>query len=532
MASPDDSHSSPSDLVAVTSQDPQFVIPPHPSMNKAVPYCSFVDRLVIEGPMSRRVVTGPSVCTVLLKLISVMNGQRSWDEIADVSRLSRTEVYQGLKVLFMAGALTEGEQKTSLNHREAYIARMIDATRVHQSLATADRALKSARVRILASSDLVKGLEHCVKAEGMKVVGARAHADLIIVESSDYSKNKLKGLSRLAKEHGIALLPIARTSKGIRLGPVAWPQFGPCLSCSAEQAGAVSYVPWNDQFADYAAAVVAHEVTNLLGRIGTARTSNASVDIDFVTSQTDINVSLPLMHCDICGPGISETCQPLSYEYETSVTFPPRKLIDPRRNQVHYESSSARLTFDFREFPGCETVELPPLNDPLGTLAARGLTLDTLGEILAAGFGIRSYQQNGKLKRWAPSGGNLGSPQAYLHSEGLPNLPDGTYAYYAPKHVLMRLPFPKKTLDRIGVQIVLIGEVTRVAKKYSTFGYRVVSLDSGVALLHTVLLAERYRIPYVNLPQWDEAQLTDKYSLSFRDQAVTGQIELYGGSCL
>ncbi|PMC03813.1 hypothetical protein CJ226_07185 [Microbacterium sp. UMB0228] len=105
-------------------------------------------------------------------------------------------------------------------------------------------------------------------------------------------------------------------------------------------------------------------------------------------------------------------------------------------------------------------------------------------------------------------------------------MPDGLYAYYPPEHSLYRLGSSHARDDVKGVQLVLTGELTRVAAKYKTFAYRVVCLDAGVATLHVAILGKIYDVDVRLLPHWDEDELDRKYGLNYRDQAVTAVIEL------
>lgn len=518
-------------LAASTARDPQFQIPATPVMNLSVPYAYVRDSLIVEGPHSRRVLSGAAARDVLPMLLRAMDGHSSWGEIAERTGLSDEQVLQVLNLLFMAGALEAGSDVPVGSSREHYVARMVDYTRFHPTRTLALNALDSSHVTIRAGEAIVGLLSASLAGVGISMArnGGGAAGDFVVINLDEHSSQDLRAMSSRYRAAGTPVLPFALGGEAFDLGPVAWPDFGPCLGCTAESLSGFARPSASQQIRAFGASAIAHELVNLIARVGNAQSATACIRVDMDRMTTSLSTVTPHLHCNVCGPGIVASDAPLSYEYETAVTFPPQRLVDPRRNQTHYEDSSARLTLEFREFAGAEICPLPPLGPGLGKLSMNGLSNSTLGEILAAAFGVRADASSaaGKVKRWAPTGGNLGSPQAFLQVVGVAGLQDALYAYRAPDHSLVRLAETDSSAAD-GVELVLTGEITRVAKKYGMFGYRVVSLDAGVATLHAALIAEAYGVDYVNRETWDEQSVLEQYSMIFRDQAITGVLSLRG----
>lgn len=523
----------PAALAASTANDPQFRLPAAPSMNPAVPYVFVDDKLVIEATQSRRVLSGPAITRAVAPAAPLMDGTRNWSELAEETGVTDTQVVEMLSMLFMAGVLDDGVQAFDDTPSNRYVARTADATRVNANASSAIERLESGQVAVLANQPLASVLladlsAHPIRARLVHSLDDVVDTDLLITDLSSFNGVDLTSIAVRLRELGIPVLPVRISGETLAMGPVSWPDFGACISCSSVSHPAVSGFV-NETDTALMAAMLSHEVVNLLGRVGQSVTNGSRMIVDLARFSSQQEFVSPDVSCGVCGGAAAGIPQFPAYEYEQSVAFPPHHLNDPRRHQAHYEDASARLTLEFRKFgSGAEAVRLPDLAGNLGELTTTGLSLETLGEILGAAFGVQTHQMapDKKLPRWAPSGGNLGSPQAYLHSVGVAGVDDGLYAYFAPDHSLYPLKRPPKDGPRLGVQLVLTGELTRVASKYKTFAYRVVGLDAGVSTLHVSLLSRLYDVSVQVCSHWDEDALDEKFGLNYRDQAITAVLEL------
>jgi len=198
---------------------------------------------------------------------------------------------------------------------------------------------------------------------------------------------------------------------------------------------------------------------------------------------------------------------------------------------MHFESESIHLQFAVREFPGCERFPLAPITLPL-TGVSDGLALDGLSYVLATAFGFKRTSEDAitRARRWAPTGGNLGSPQAYLAISNIEGLANGYYAYSAYEHSLVLLQADAELVDE-GVEIVIVSEFDRVWRKYGTFSYRVVSLDAGVALTNLALMSTHIGLKMSNLTSWDEHDIAKRFGIDLFTQAVTARVILGEGTC-
>jgi SagB-type dehydrogenase family enzyme len=158
----------------------------------------------------------------------------------------------------------------------------------------------------------------------------------------------------------------------------------------------------------------------------------------------------------------------------------------------------------FRHYSGCETVELPridqiPATDALqaalclpfdqldAAVPAQALSVDAIGVLLQLSFGLTAWKSFGP-DRWAlranPSSGNLHPVEAWVISQGVPGLVDGVHHYRPERHALsLRAADPFSNSARPPRIAVAISSVMwREAWKYGERAFRYCQLDVGHAL--------------------------------------------------
>src|SRR5262249_31935188 len=134
----------------------------------------------------------------------------------------------------------------------------------------------------------------------------------------------------------------------------------------------------------------------------------------------------------------------------------------------------------------------------------------------------------GMQRRWAATGGNLGSVELYIAAADVAGLEAGVYFYQSQKHVLARLfPYPRReagvdflckgapTIPEEIPQatVVMAGAYSRVAQKYGAFAYRVVHLDAGVGLTQIQAVAGSLGLEAYPATHWDEKHISNQLDL-------------------
>jgi SagB-type dehydrogenase family enzyme len=129
-------------------------------------------------------------------------------------------------------------------------------------------------------------------------------------------------------------------------------------------------------------------------------------------------------------------------------------------------------------------------------------------------------------RRLAPTGGNLGSVDLWLIARQVVGLRPGIYYYDSPRHRLEcvdeHVPddaaIAAATGGNVGGDCLIVGTgaLSRCAQKYGPFAYRLVYLDSGVALAYAHVVAAALGVPVREAGDLDEQALAGLLRLPVR----------------
>ncbi len=249
------------------------------------------------------------------------------------------------------------------------------------------------------------------------------------------------------------------------------------------------------------------------------------------------------------------TPTPAALAFEEAVAFPSRHLLEPKSHQIHYHAHSIELGNQTKRYPSAERIPLPvasglpyPTGDALkcltgSTAPTEPLTLERLAALLmlAGGLDRNARYPGRKLRRWAPTGGNLGSVELYVAAPAVTGLAPGVYFYQAHEHILVRIT-PVMDAGQVAAfiecaapggepaeaLIVFAAAHHRVAQKYAAFAYRVVQLDGGVALAQMQAAGTGIGLQIAVAHHWHEDILLDRLDLVPFSEIVTGVARVKG----
>ncbi|AND17573.1 hypothetical protein [Rathayibacter tritici] len=516
-------------LDAATQYDAQFRIPARPAVISAVPTTWLQDAFVIEGAVSRRVLRGRTVQSLLPDLLPLLDGSRTWNDLAETAAVPKTAIRQILGILYAAGLLEEGKstETTIPTPLVDFLSRTFDATRQYRSGHEAAAALSSSHAAIICEdSDLRKALLSELQENSITVVsvdelrGVKRPLLIAVTSSQDLSV-----LSRTSaqRSEGIPILSVTLGAQTVTVGPVSYPDYNPCPSCiaaaspSSDSAHKLSDETCTVTAEELLPALIAHEVVLLLAGVGNARSMSEAVVVSRVPLYTKFEVVVRRPDCPACGSTSSEDGPSAAFAYEESVAFPPARLTKPRTHQQHFEPSNIALSTEQRSHRG-EAIPLNVISD------SNCCTLDAsaIAQILSRAFGLKPphLAPPGKVRRWAPTGGNLGSPQAYFATRNICGVPDGRWVYHGDESIAYRVS--ESTCASDGMELVIVAELYRVWKKYNTFAYRIAALDAGVVLAHIAAVTTGIGAPMTNMLGWDSAKVITEYNLDKKEQMVVG----------
>jgi bacteriocin biosynthesis cyclodehydratase domain-containing protein len=308
------------------------------------------------------------------------------------------------------------------------------------------------------------------------------------------------------------------------------------------------------------ADIVASEAIYLLSRIGPIVTRGTVVPYDLQTWEAQ---RLPVCRLAGCAPCRGDDVDnhtgpaPVALAYEDAVGFPSRHLVDPKAHQIHYHAHNLELAYQSKHYRSAPQFRLPapstlplPTADAIACLVDRSvehpthpLTVARLATLLMFAAGLRSHasSSDGKLRRWSPTGGNLGSVEAYVVVKAVDGLESGLYFYQADENTLAFLRGMEMSEAAVfiakaapdagdsGALIVLTAAYHRVAQKYGPFGYRVVHLDAGVAIAQLTAVGCGMGLKLA-LADCRNDFIEEEFELIPTGEMVTAAIHVYGGT--
>ena len=520
-------------LGAATINDPQFKIPELPCMVPGLVLLWTAEGLIIEGISTRKVLQGTSAKSVLPVLIPLLDGTRSWTKLGDETGLPYNKLRAVLALLFSCGALQDGPLtlERPLTASDAYLARALDSTRVNKSLQDAHARISNHNVHVIGPTDVAHQLAEELSALNFRFSDTVQDSDFLVLFATPSNLENLQAAGDIARREGRPVL-LAGVNGGVRfIGPLVTPDYGPCLNCCLAELDLDDWPEGPDSLIH--ASLTAVEAIQIMTRTGTSAAMRGHVTLDIPKGKTANKLIPARPGCPTCGSPETELHPaPLGYEYELSVEFPPRRFVNPRDHQSHFEPSNVALQFDSPPSKQLRRVDLPESN-PAVPGNQEGLTLTALARLLRGGFGLKeraTEDANGKVRRWAPTGGNLGSPKAYVLNRSLAGLDPGVYQYSAFEHALVQLsPVTETVPEAVNyapAELILTGSITKVAKKYRTFSYRVIHLDAGVALANIASLAASDGVALTNARNWNEQALLAQLNVHPQTETVTARVLL------
>lgn len=519
-------------LAAATNGDPQFTLPRHPRLVPSLQRIWLDDGLVVDGGISRRYLRGQSVLTLLPALMPLLDGSRDHGDLVRDSDLAEVALRQVLSTLFAAGMLVDGPPPREGDQSDAFFERLVDASRRNRSAVDARKKRESRRILVIGSGPAAEAVRMAL----IEAAFVLAHPDASVEDVSlciivDPAGAMPHEVERRARAAATPILPVRLGALESGIGPVSHHDFGPCLDCIQHARPARGGTPSEAALRAHA-LMVAIEVTMLISEVGRPTSEKAAISIDASNLATSSHWVPRRSECRVCGTGVElDGASELAYLYEASVEFPPARLANPRDHQGHFESSSVRLTYDRRAFSGAPTVALTAEPDYGSDVQKSPLAV--LGRLLQFSFGFKpAEEQTIRPRRWAPSGGNLGSPQAYLSIRNVRGIADGEYAYVAADHSLARVavadPAIPPASSTPSVELFIASELERVWKKYSAFAYRVTALDAGVALAHLALMVATSALTLQFEPGWNEAEAARRFDLDRSQQSISARVMIGG----
>lgn len=524
---------------AATLGDPQFRLPRLPRLAPGLVIVHTAEGVLVEGGPTRQLLSGAAAADVFERLVPLLDGTRTVPDLASELEIGELAAHSSVSLLYATGLLEDAADEpkitTDRSPQHQFFARSIDSTQVNTSGAEAVQRLQDATIAVaIADEEQSLGgqiIEELRRGGIGNVVTDADNATSILVTVGD--SETVRGVGEAAGQQGVPVFPIVRRGRAVYYGPIIDPSYTVTITDLLSQVAAEDDAPSHPEDDMLIATMAAGDVLSLQSRVGAPLTKQTMqrFDIDSFTVQ-------PLTPVRQTEDGI-----PTAFAFEASTAFPPRHLNSPRDHQVHYKPANIALQHESKLWPSAPTRPLPVAVQPQlpnsrPTLAhldeTEPVTLEALADIIIRTAGNRDNNtpKHEKMRRWAPSGGNLGSVQAYVIARSVIGLEPGVYGYQRGDNTLAELTWADPEMPVAGVDedadavLIFTGALPRVAHKYAAFSWRIIHLDAGVALTQARLLAAGQRLRATPSPAWDDEALIDMLALDANSEPITAVLAL------
>ena len=560
------------DVGRAARRDLQFRIPRRPIVRLGLRARPEEDGWIIDGARKSQILGGAFAREHMGALLQACDGTRTLDEIGEVTGVGPQAAFEAVSLLWTGGIVEEGDTEPAPGDPAPELARFLsrlgDSTGVNDSWQDAARRLAAARVAVVGDTELagemVSALEPTLPEVRLDSAPRRGDTLTVLIETVE-SAARTQEVARRCRQEGIALLRVRAEQEAVTVGPYVDEAFSPCLACACADEPEIGPRPEAAR-RDIVIGLASRAVAALIARATVTHLPGDARRTDLATFTYSDRPVVSRPGCPVCSvagqgeePVPVAPSAPVGARYEQSVAIPPAAFVDSKGHQQHYKPSNLRLQREFRDWPVCPRMPLPPADlkrldqpwpiaHPLTDdgaepdVVARP-TLSELATILALSVGVREplgteptgqeraevaqTPLSAKLRRWTAAGGNIGSVTAYVlvpergrvgpetkGAAGQRPAP-GTYVYIERDHALALIgPAPSASdtgteplPDGVGARIVLTGNVDKVARKYFSFALRIAVQDCGCSFEVIRLVADALGVPLRARARWDEQRI-------------------------
>lgn len=514
-----------------TLADPQFRLPLRPKVADGLVTIDTAQGRLVEGGPSRQLLGG-GASQDLTAVWNLLDGSRNLQELTAHSGLAKKRVHAITSLLYASGLLEDAQHTIDVagfdNNALKFFSRSIDSTRVNTSGAEAAARLRNTAVTLVADAphqELRDAVQDTLWASGFGKVEqldgqVSARTGLVVAVGLG---PLVEAAVAQAANLGIPVFPVQLLGTNLYYGPQIHPDYSLSFQDLAQQIGAEAWAAPAASVQEQAAQIIAAEVTTISSRVGHSQAQQALVRLNLNDMKQDRLVAV----------SVTSDGMPLAYAFEASTEFAPRHMGSPKDHQVHYKSSNLALTMQSKQWPSAPTRDFSGRPDRPGHLDCAALSWLVR---VAAGNREIAPDSSGRVQRWAPTGGNLGSVQAYVLVRDVPGLPLGGYGFQRGDNTLAHLPWIDPTENLGGVDpaapatIIFTAALGRVASKYSSFGWRIIHLDAGVATAHVAAVATSLQLQANTSAMWDDDGIGQLLGIDLDTEPITAVINLYPNS--
>jgi SagB-type dehydrogenase family enzyme len=527
-----------------------------PRVRRGLALAPLSDGVLIEGGPSRQVLTGTAASSLLPRLLPLLDGQRSCEQIRAQLSLSAPHLDQLLSLLSQRALLEwvrpDRASAPAPEHVTTYLSRTLSVTANRRSTEDLGDELASATVLLAAPPRLAGSIAADLEETGVGTVtiagpgqlaGARCEGSgrcVAAVYDDQAGRDAFDEFVTACRDRDLPVLRFSGTADTAEIGPVFYGSDTACVACfRRSQEPAEDGIAGSGVTGILAGLVTSALLAMVLGQ-AEAIAPRRLLRTWLPSMLTDSYDVVPELDCGCCVGGTapqddaSRDC--LAYEWRMG-KVPVALNADGAPSPAERQRLAALL----REREDLPSAPRHPLPDQAhvpspGAAYAGGLDESVLAGMLVRTAGFRPPPDppgaQAASRRWMASGGNMASVTVYLATEtGLFGLPGTLFRYDDIGHEVVSIHADRVPLAEVlagtgldaaptDLVIVLTAAVGRLRKKYRDLAWRLAHLDAGCAAMQLRTVAGGYGLRTTFAAAWP-AQLGQTLELDPHSEIVT-----------
>lgn len=525
-------------MLRAARNDPEMAIPQRPAFIPGGVVVAVPDGLVVDGGAARQLLNGSAATTLVPKMIGLLDGTRSPAQIAAELDVPPVQVEAAVALMAACGLIVASLDRPDDVDPDvaAALTRHLDTTKRWSSAAQAYGAAADQPAYVVDSGELARLVAQSLTSCGDKVFlvdslqQAAVGGQIVLV---DAAVDLLHEAVEWASHAGGSV-----RACGMRLGR-AWvapalarqSTCADCLLAALDVAGLIGPSDSEGQELRLAGGLIALEILHERLGIGRPLASNSLLVHDLAGGQTTQQLVVRTPGCVGCGiPG--ERARPQwPFIYDQAAVFPARNQVAMKGHQMHYQPSNLALQWSSRSFSHSQHQRFAATDDWQHPEDSRA----QLGALMRFAFGLRQIGEISQVRRYAPTGGNLGSPEGIVIVRDVAGVNPGAYYYlpfsdelavlgeYHDDELLAAIPDAD-----FQAAVVITAALGRVQKKYNALALRICLLDAGAAVSQMKHAAKALGLAVAHLEHWDDTALAGLLGNDPEQHPVMAILEVRG----
>lgn len=514
-------------LVAVRN-DPQMTIPAKPVLTPGLKITQLKHALVIDGGSSRKVLEGKDATQLVPKILPLLDGTHTVPELARKLSLDVDKIEAVIALLKASGFIIASNNLPDTVPVDASyaVARHLDTTRRWSSVIDAFESVQRQALCLIGDYEFVTPLQKILLTDGIPVnvagdfndVGENAMCIVVLGGKTELTSVKV------LFERGISVILVG--INGTQLwytAPIDSTML--CFDCVYRLLSSVVTLKTEGPMAEYEdfnIALAALHIFNVVVGIGNTVMENGLVTIDLKSGSFEYRIFYRMPQCVNCGMP-SGVVGGFPYFYETVTSFVSKAKTSLKGHQNHYNPNNLALQWKRINYSVAPRFSGNNCNDS-SELKVKGIF-----DILKFSFGM-DPSEGKTVRRISPSGGNMGSPQAYVvipTSAG--RIEPGIYFYDPFDHSLvLLLSIDFDIFNHItngkskSALLVTVGDIRKIEAKYNSLALRICLLDAGVTAAQIMWNARKIGIHVSRILEWDDRLVGALLQLDLDEYPIMG----------